>query len=970
MVFQQWKSLRKYVDTSYDTYLQFYKLRCMPRSPFEQRGYKFIVHERVPGRHFLSTFLHKDLVESNNNTADTLFCSVVILTNLAQPKWTNIHCEKTLLQSVLCQKQHSGQVGKKVRGEQTTLCLQDFIVKNSSCFVFAVTFHQGYKTQKMSVFEGSIGTFQFLFDAVGVEFPPLLSNDVLSAWTYRRYLMYYVYQPMPAKKIQAAGLLVFVTSKVHPFQGGNLHLCGDGTFISSTYQYDGVSDCSASDDEFLSTKHTKVIQKYRTFPCNCSKSPCAWSSTTSYSTSVGNGNQSGTTFRHTFQCSNGENISYKLVNDLVADCESDAEDEGHLLLLLNFAKMFSCPCFEQIQCRASHSKCYNISEICSLRYTDENTISPCRTGDHLQTCKSFECNMMFKCSHSYCIPWSYVCDSKWDCPGGGDEIPNIRCEHNGQCSYLYKCRNASLCVGFHQICDRSKDCVYGDDEYFCELSAIKCPVTCFCHIQVLMCENVTMNENILDQASTYWFVLITHIAVKSEESFADKFVNTRYFHLKNCRVSDICSFASSLKLSTLLDFGFNKVQTLTIGCFKNISTVKTILLNDNRLLTVQRHSFVNLLSLKHINFNNNFLALLSSEILCGKSSLKRLSLKNNTLSHLSLFSFRNLLTESIEADQHFVCCILPEDTQCNISEKWYHNCDNLLQGTPAVASFVTLFCVCLMSNTLFIIAQTTSFLSKSKFEKSLAKCVLVLYAALFVTNLSFTFYFLVMWVANIFYSDSFVLQSTKWKNSYMCYLLLIDLLNFDMISPTLLCFNSFSRLMVVAFPMKTKFKNYSFVCKFVVFSGVFAMICATIAGLMKQSLHSTVPLKFCSPFIDPAKSSNLMKVLTWVLSAYQLTAILFAMMLYFLLHKSLKKSQKDIQKVVTNTRSSSSLGVQTVAFNISHVVSWLPATVVRLNALVQPQFSIAAVMWTRLLASPVNSVVYPVVLTVITLKKS
>ena len=31
---------------------------------------------------------------------------------------------------------------------------------------------------------------------------------------------------------------------------------------------------------------------------------------------------------------------------------------------------------------------------------------------------------MFKCPGYHCIPWSYVCDGKWDCPHGYDELEN------------------------------------------------------------------------------------------------------------------------------------------------------------------------------------------------------------------------------------------------------------------------------------------------------------------------------------------------------------------------------------------------------------------------------------------------------------------------------------------------------------------------------------------------------------------
>ena len=46
---------------------------------------------------------------------------------------------------------------------------------------------------------------------------------------------------------------------------------------------------------------------------------------------------------------------------------------------------------------------------------------PCEYGRHIEYCKIVRCDSMFKCTAVYCIPWSYVCNGRWDCQRGEDE---------------------------------------------------------------------------------------------------------------------------------------------------------------------------------------------------------------------------------------------------------------------------------------------------------------------------------------------------------------------------------------------------------------------------------------------------------------------------------------------------------------------------------------------------------------------
>ena len=117
---------------------------------------------------------------------------------------------------------------------------------------------------------------------------------------------------------------------------------------------------------------------------------------------------------------NGIIISLTMINDLVADCGPEAEDE-HLLKQLALGQMLPCLQKWQIPCREGHPRCYNVSQMCQYQFDTDQHLIPCRTGKHLQHCRKIACNMMLKCPNYYCIPWSYTCDGKWDCSHGYDE---------------------------------------------------------------------------------------------------------------------------------------------------------------------------------------------------------------------------------------------------------------------------------------------------------------------------------------------------------------------------------------------------------------------------------------------------------------------------------------------------------------------------------------------------------------------
>ena len=103
-------------------------------------------------------------------------------------------------------------------------------------------------------------------------------------------------------------------------------------------------------------------------------------------------------------------------------------------------------------------------------------------------------NVHFKCPGFYCIPWKYVCDGNWQCPGGMEEMncPMISCP--GQ----YQCRNSSICLHMSSLCDDVDDCPFQDDEFIgedfmCKVKFPQCPHECLCLYFSIVCQGLSLN---------------------------------------------------------------------------------------------------------------------------------------------------------------------------------------------------------------------------------------------------------------------------------------------------------------------------------------------------------------------------------------------------------------------------------------------------------------------------------------------
>ncbi len=279
---------------------------------------------------------------------------------------------------------------------------------------------------------------------------------------------------------------VFRRQKKELKAGVNLYLCHSGDYVSAAKRCDSFVDCSNDKSDEENCPHHVVTQKQSEFKNEMEEKCGLLFYTTSSNkcylfadTLQGKENNTQPSI-HTCVCKSEVTVDCALWNDLFIDCPDTQNDEPHQFSLLQSSKTQSCAVPGLLQCLKGHSKCYNMTDICKYKLDKNGLLHPCRNGGHLDNCNEFECNHKFKCFLSYCIPWVYVCDGKWDCPNGDDEHYHPVCSSDKVCVKMFKCGHDSSCIHLGNVCDGQQDCPQGDDEIWCELQSVNCPMKCEC----------------------------------------------------------------------------------------------------------------------------------------------------------------------------------------------------------------------------------------------------------------------------------------------------------------------------------------------------------------------------------------------------------------------------------------------------------------------------------------------------------
>ena len=348
------------------------------------------------------------------------------------------------------------------------------------------------------------------------------------------------------------------------------------------------------------------------------------------------------------------------VDDLIPDCPGSFEDEiqYYNLLTLPHHPFSTCSSSYELPCVSGHNYCFPLSKICIFDL-QHNTfqLKYCRNGAHLYNCTNFQCLGHFKCPFSYCIPFDFVCNRIWDCPGGFDE-QNCR---SYSCSHLFKCNNQSKCLHLSKVCDGIKDCFFGDDELSCGPSnSLSCPFKCFCFAQSIVCNHLIYVENLRLFDSTKYFKCYNctfglngfHISSLINLIFLDF---KDYFQAEICLSKDINN--PTFKSLRKLDMSYNKINIINRNCFISLLSLNILYLKNNKIACVKSKDFYNLRNLNILDLSHNKIKILSADIFNGLHDIKAINLSLNLIMAICPEAFSSLPHNTIHSLNKKVCCM-------------------------------------------------------------------------------------------------------------------------------------------------------------------------------------------------------------------------------------------------------------------------------------------------------------------------
>ena len=238
-----------------------------------------------------------------------------------------------------------------------------------------------------------------------------------------------------------------------------------------------------------------------------------------------------------------------------------------------------------------------------------------------------------------------------------------------------------------------------------------------------------------------------------------------------------------------------------------------------------------------------------------------------------------------------------------------------------------------------------------------------------VGDISIGIYMIILWISDLSYSGVFALKDSQWVSSSFCFIAFAISLNFNIISPLCLCFLSLERYMVVKYPLDTNFKEVSFIMKWIIIIYTITTSFAICMTFLMKFLYAAVPLYISSPFVDPTNSITLMKAFAWLNAILQLFSIIFILATYTFMVNELMKSQQNIQKQMSKKSSNVSLIMHLIIIIGSNILCWVPSSIIYTVSMFMDKYPINMIIQTTEAASPINSIINPIVFITATVKK-
>ncbi len=381
--------------------------------------------------------------------------------------------------------------------------------------------------------------------------------------------------------------------------------------------------------------------------------------------------------------------------------------------------------------------------------------------------------------------------------------------------------------------------------------------------------------------------------------------------------------------------------------------------------------FIGMSSLQLLNLSDSPIYQIQSNALFNLSKIKILAILNIT-SNIETNNqvFHKLKLKMLEASTPHICCLAPCETQCSTVVPWHLSCTDLLVNGALKAAFYFVSLSILLTNTASLTLQKMTNNRQSYKVSSFAGMV----NSVNMADLSCSIPLFCLCVSDLYYKGSFATKAMAWKRSPPCYTIFSLFLNFQILSPTVLCLFSLTKFMVVKNPLHTQFKSCEFVqkCNTLIYGTCFTVSSSlTLVAYLVNTKYanSIIPMTVCSPFVDPSNRQIMTKVMTWITVILQMISTIFICGVYKMLVDTLKAMQNKMKGLVSRRGSNAVLIIQIVVVTASNVLCWIPSGTIYLTSMFMKEYPLTIIFWTTTAINPINSVVNPIVLIATNIKK-
>jgi len=793
--------------------------------------------------------------------------------------------------------------------------------------------------------------------------------------------------------------------------------CANARCISIGNYCDFVDDCGDGSDESRCERHRCKLNEFRcqSGQCIMAQQRCDLLPDCTDSSDEGRLCTIGSNCNSAFQCYNGNCIPQYAVCDFQIDCPGkfhEDEDVATCDLILKSRSLdykfyaastnyqTSLVAYYQANQEAAGGwvkqnlfKCTSGNMIdsnlrCLYEFDRYGYQIGCRDVSHLIDCADFECPKRdyVKCSNSYCIPWRYICDGKWDCVMGEDEVGCARYVCPGQ----YKCANQSSCILLHQLCDGHRQCPMGDDEWFCDL---QCPLKCDCIGQSVNCRGANLSNLPGNYISKSVRKLdLSHNRLGPNLSNSDfsayhdlgelilrhngiEVLIPRKFHqLRNLYKLDLSNnqihsvkrgaFAGLRRVTQLLLESNPELVILEPEAFLGLSSLQMLNISSSRIMALRKNTFDGLTSLRHLLLRSNMIVEVEDGAFRSLSSLVSLDMRGNDIRYFTKLVFSDLKSlRNLSTDSFKFCCLMnhqiPADKCLPLPDE-ISDCEDLLSSVLQRTCIWINGIFSFIGNSIVVVWRYRDLLSQKEREEEQINSILLL--SLGCSDLLMGIYLIIIAVVDSWFRGRYIENADNWRDSALCNLCGFLSSVSSVLSVITLVIISVNRYTEICRPFNRSYKfTLRSTHRLILLSWCIALSIATLPLLLTPyNARSGVCLAF---HITGQKGAGLTYTILFqgmYVLAFVIIAVCYREM-YMEISRAARQNHAE--------RETSNHPIKIALIVLTSFVACSPTIILRLIALAGYALPAAVYSWIAVLVLPVNSAINPMIYTIPSIRK-